>query len=85
MDKDGKEIENCRCFRTFEPGQFAFDLASFTSPRARIGITLTITTSENDARGARIQSVLEDGPADRAGLREGQGASRSLVQGSGAG
>ncbi len=71
VDKDGKEIESCRCFRTFEPGEFTFDLASFASPRARIGITLTIAPDENDARGARIQSVMQDGPADKAGMQEG--------------
>lgn len=71
VDKEGKEIENCHCFRTFEPGQFALDLGSFDQPRARMGITLTISQDEDDTRGARIQSVLEDGPADRAGLREG--------------
>ncbi len=71
VDKDGKEIENCRCFRTFEPGQFSFNFAPFGSTRARLGITVSPTAGDDDARGARVESVLEDGPADRAGLQEG--------------
>lgn len=71
VDKEGNEIENCRCFRMFEPGQFNFDILPFASSRARIGITLSPSRPESDARGARVESVLKDGPADRAGIQEG--------------
>jgi hypothetical protein len=80
VDPDGNEIENCRCFRTFEPGQFAWDFEPgdfawsygwIGSSGARIGVTLSTSPGEDDARGARIQSVLEDGPADKAGIQEG--------------
>jgi hypothetical protein len=71
VDPDGNEIENCRCFRTFEPGQFAWSFYDEGSSGARIGITLTMAPGEGDESGARIQSVMEDGPADRAGLQVG--------------
>ena len=38
--------------------------------RPRIGVTVA-TDSEQDAAGARIESVTPDGPADKAGLRGG--------------
>ncbi len=68
VDPDGNEIENCRCFRTLDRGQFAW---SVTGSRPRIGITLSTSGDENAAVGATIQSVMEDGPAERAGLKEG--------------
>jgi hypothetical protein len=71
VDPDGNEIENCRCFRTFEPGQMAWSVAPFGGSGARIGITLTVSPGEDDTRGARVTSVLEDGPADKAGILEG--------------
>jgi PDZ domain-containing secreted protein len=42
------------------------------SNRARLGVTVTNRRNEEtDKYGARIQSVIEDGPADKAGLKEG--------------
>lgn len=72
VDADGNEIENCTCIvrpdvdvlrRLWVPGM--------PNP-ARIGVTVSgqqDATSDRD--GARVQEVLEDGPADEAGLREG--------------
>lgn len=71
VDPEGKEIENCQCFRMFEPDRFTWNFAPFGSSRARIGITLSTSATDADPQGARIESVLEDGPADRAGLQEG--------------
>lgn len=71
VDADGNEIENCRCIRSFSPGEFTWNLSSSGPSRARIGVTLSMTLGETETRGARIESVLEDGPADRAGIREG--------------
>ncbi len=95
VDPDGNEIENCRCLRTFDPGQFAWTFGeegaegiawrfadpesgefawSFRGPdesRARIGITLSVSTTDTDAMGARVESVLDDGPAHSAGIEEG--------------
>jgi len=57
--------------------------------RARVGITLDPEQSARwDAEGARIDGLLEDGPADEAGLREGDVVvrfdGRSLLQSLGA-
>jgi len=68
VDPDGNEIENCRCFQILDRGQFAW---SVTGSRPRIGITLSTSGDENAAVGATIQSVMEGGPAERAGLKEG--------------
>lgn len=44
----------------------------YTFNRARLGVTVqTKADPETDRYGARIVSVLEDGPADEAGLKEG--------------
>jgi C-terminal processing protease CtpA/Prc len=44
----------------------------FNFNRARLGITLSVTAdSGSDRYGAWIQSVLPDGPADKAGLKAG--------------
>ena len=45
---------------------------AFGFNRARLGVTVqTKADPETDRYGARIVSVMEDGPADEAGLREG--------------
>jgi hypothetical protein len=83
VDPDGNEIDNCRCFRViepgqfawsfgdFEPGQFGWSFGGFGSQGARLGITLSVSASDADAQGARVESVMEEGPAARAGIREG--------------
>jgi hypothetical protein len=71
VDADGNEIENCRCVRTWEPGEFAWNYSSSGASRARIGVTLSMDLEKADAQGARVESVMEDGPADKAGIREG--------------
>lgn len=44
----------------------------FTFNRARLGVTVqTRADPETDRYGAKIVSVMEDGPADEAGLKEG--------------
>jgi C-terminal processing protease CtpA/Prc len=44
----------------------------FSSNRARLGVTVqTKADAETDRYGARIMSVVEDGPAHEAGIREG--------------
>ena len=71
VDANGEEIENCICYRTPDESVLAWQYPPFGGSRARIGITLSVTVSDDDSRGARVESVMEDGPADRAGLREG--------------
>lgn len=68
VDADGNEIENCTCFRM--PDVEAF-VAPFVGARPRLGISVrTSQDSELDALGAEVTRVMEDGPADEAGIRE---------------
>ena len=66
VDRDGKPIENCTCF-SFPRVEGIFAQALPGGGRARLGITL----GEGDERGAEVQSVMEGGPADKAGIRTG--------------
>ncbi|HEU4827978.1 MAG TPA: PDZ domain-containing protein [Gemmatimonadales bacterium] len=45
------------------------ELTAFGFGRARIGVSVAVDDEDRD--GARIESVLDDGPADKAGLRAG--------------
>lgn len=80
VDSDGNPIENCTCFVMPDvPRAMVFGRDgdfNFTVPvppnRPRLGITVTSEQDDAiDAQGARVGSVMEDGPAARAGLREG--------------
>jgi S1-C subfamily serine protease len=81
VDGDGNPIERCTCFRmpevpeivdgivAFGPGRLDFD---FTSARPRLGVSVSTTQDDAlDAQGARVTDLLEDGPADEAGIQEG--------------
>ena len=73
VDRDGNPIEDCVCITTPSMDN-VFTLAT-TFPferRSVVGVTINYDQgSEYDARGARIMDVQADGPADRAGLEEG--------------
>lgn len=47
----------------------AGEVFSYSLGRARIGVSVTV--DDEDRNGARIESVLPDGPAAKAGLKEG--------------
>lgn len=69
VDSDGNTIENCSCFRS---PRFRTVFGGFGDDQPRIGVSVDAGQSaQNDARGARVTDVLEDGPADDAGLRVG--------------
>ncbi|MDP2959365.1 MAG: PDZ domain-containing protein [Longimicrobiales bacterium] len=69
---DGKPIENCTCFTWPEGGGAVARMLPASGGRARLGITLTSEASGGaGASGAEVASVLEGGPADHAGIREG--------------
>lgn len=71
VDRDGNEIENCTCFRNPDVSGMLARVFPPRESRARLGITLTEGKDAADAsQGARIRSVLDDGPADEAGLQE---------------
>ena len=82
VDGDGNPIENCTCFVTpnlpgnivfGRNGDFNFDFAYPSPPnRPRLGITVVSEQDDAlDAQGARVNTVMEDGPAEDAGLRVG--------------
>lgn len=72
VDADGNEIENCTCFHAPSLDGVMPRLALFGDRRARLGISLDVRSAPDaDVEGALVVDVLEDGPADQAGLREG--------------
>jgi hypothetical protein len=71
VDRSGNEIENCTCFRAPRIDQFvsAFEIGS---SRPRLGISVEASQSAvSDVEGALVTDVMSDGPADDAGIREG--------------
>jgi hypothetical protein len=70
VDADGKQIEKCRCLRLPDVEGMLARVVSLGS-RARIGITLSSELGETEDRGARVESVMEGGPADEAGIQAG--------------
>jgi hypothetical protein len=79
VDSDGDAIESCTCFVipdvpdyeslvAFGPnGDFDF---SFAGPRPRLGVTVSTGQDDAlDAQGALVSNVMDDGPADDAGIR----------------
>lgn len=72
VDPDGNEIEDCTCFRTPRFDFVAPRVAIFGDRRARLGVSVDVRDdAEPDARGAVVADVLDGGPADEAGIREG--------------
>lgn len=71
VDRDGSEIENCSCLGApAVPGLMARLFSERDRPR--VGITLDPAQAPDmDAQGARVEGLLEGGPADEAGLRAG--------------
>lgn len=72
VDADGQAIENCRCMQMPDVAGMIARMVPMRMSRAQLGITITdVREPDAPSAGARIQSVSEDGPADKAGLREG--------------
>ncbi|HET9948963.1 MAG TPA: PDZ domain-containing protein [Longimicrobiales bacterium] len=70
VDRDGNEIETCTCFVMPRLDDVVANWTSLVRPRLGISVSRS-QDPEVDARGAEVRSVLEDGPADEAGIREG--------------
>jgi S1-C subfamily serine protease len=77
VDADGDAIANCSCFRipempeimAFGPGDFTWNMSAV---RPRLGVTVSADQDDAlDARGALVSDVMDDGPADDAGIRDG--------------
>jgi hypothetical protein len=72
VDADGTEIERCTCFRTPNVEALVTRMGAFAPGQPRLGISIDPRqASRDDAEGALVTDVLDDGPADRAGLRKG--------------
>ena len=71
VDRDGAEIESCICVRTPEMARIALGSILAGAERPRLGISLDVSEPAAGERGAHISGVMEDGPAERAGLAEG--------------
>ncbi|MGD8320671.1 MAG: PDZ domain-containing protein [Gemmatimonadota bacterium] len=76
VDSAGKEIPDCTCFRAPDMSNLrnlmVWRMAGSRTARARLGITIANDQSpEDDATGVRVEGVMADGPAAKAGLKEG--------------
>jgi len=70
VDRDGNEIERCSCFRA--PDLRGFGATRFGDARPRIGVSVDPDQSRRrDAEGALVTEVMDDGPAEEAGIRRG--------------
>ena len=71
-DDDQETHRECVCLRVPSADAIRAQILPRIMGRARLGITLTAVRGESaDPRGVVIQEVMDDGPADEAGLREG--------------
>jgi len=71
VDTTGNEIENCTCFRAPRMDQL-YSAFGISSSRPRLGISVDASQGAGrDAEGALVTDVLSDGPADEAGIRDG--------------
>lgn len=70
VDADGNELENCSCFRSPELEGLLSRYG--VGERPRLGVSVDQgQAARYDADGARVSDVLRGGPADQAGIREG--------------
>jgi len=69
VDKDGKPIEHCSCFALPDVERIVTRVAP--GGRARLGVTLADAKESAEVRGAEVASVMEGGPAEKAGIRKG--------------
>ena len=68
VDDQGQEIDSCTCVRTPD---LAWMAAPRSENRAILGISVGSQAPSDEREGVRVLDVLEGGPADAAGLREG--------------
>jgi len=71
VDANGTELDGCTCFRAPRVEEL-LTTYGFNARRPRLGISIDQTqAARHDADGALITDVMEGGPADEAGIREG--------------
>jgi PDZ domain len=72
VDRDGNAIENCTCFRAPRLSGMVMNMDRSLFGRPRLGVSVSVNQSaSDDSRGALVTDVMDDGPAEEAGLREG--------------
>lgn len=76
VDESGAELEDCVCIRTPRMERMVVAPWGQPGPRPRLGLSVELGDPVDGARGARVAGVLEGGPADRAGLLEGDVVTR---------
>jgi len=71
VDREGASLEDCVCVRTPRFERIVVGPFGPGSERPRLGISVEVGDPSEQPRGAVVSGVLEDGPAARAGIREG--------------
>ena len=71
VDADGNPIEKCTCFTFPDVDRIVTGALGRVQGRARLGITLASDADQQGVGGALVESVMDDGPADEAGIRKG--------------
>ncbi len=71
VDRDGQELENCTCLRMPDIDGVVMNAWALGATRPRLGLSVEMSDPDEQADGARIAGLMDDGPAERAGLREG--------------
>lgn len=71
VDRDGQELENCICVRMPDVERIVMDARALRESRPRLGLSVEMSDPGEQAGGARIVGLMEEGPAARAGLQEG--------------
>jgi len=72
VDPDENKVENCTDFLSPTIAGLFGRVGTWKLGRPRLGISVDVTQSRRyDARGALVTDVMEDGPSDEAGIKEG--------------